>query len=70
MRLIIEVEVPFQTVAEVQEFVRVEDAFDCGELDDAIAQEHVGAVDVFMSLYMSGKVDYTVTKAEMEESNG
>jgi hypothetical protein len=67
MKLVIEVTVPFQTIAEVQEFVRIEDAFDCGELDDAIAQEHVNAVDAFMALYMSGKVDYTVTKAEMHD---
>lgn len=67
MKLTIEVEVPLLTVAEVQEFVRIEDAFDTGDLDDAIAQEKVNAVDAFIAMWLSGKLDYVVTKAEMVE---
>lgn len=65
MKLIIEVEVPDKTVEEVQKFVSVEDAFDTGNLDDAIAPASVNAVDAFIAMYLSAKLDYTVTQAKM-----
>lgn len=67
MKLIIEVDVPLLTVEEAQEFVTVEDAFDTGNLDDAIDPKNVNAVDAFIAMWTSGKLDYTVTKAEMVE---
>jgi hypothetical protein len=60
MKLTIEVEVPDETVAEMQKFVIAED-----ELDNK--PEDINAVEVFVALYMSGKIEYTVTKAEMTD---
>jgi hypothetical protein len=67
MKILIEVEVPLVSVEEVREFVVAEDAFDTGDLDQAIAPASVNAVDAFIAMWMSGKLDYTVTKAEMTE---
>lgn len=65
MKIRIEVEIPDKTIEEVQQFVHVEDAFDSGSVEDAILPEHVNAVDAFVTMWVTGKLEYTVLEAEM-----
>ena len=61
MKLTIEVDLPDKSVEDVQKFVISEN-----ELNDN-KPEDINAVEVFVALYMSGKIGYTVTKAEMTD---
>jgi hypothetical protein len=61
MKLRIEVEVPDKTVEEVQLWTFGENEY----LETDVKSEDIGAVEVFVAMYMSGKLKYTVVKADM-----
>jgi hypothetical protein len=56
-KIVIEVEVPHLTKEEVQQFVIDENDFE-QPLDE------ITPVDAFVTMWTSGRIDYTVTKAE------
>jgi hypothetical protein len=60
MKLTIEVEVPFVTVEDVQAFAYAEN-----EYGMYVKVDPIDAVEVFIAMWMSSKLDYKVTKAEM-----
>ena len=63
MKLIIEVEVPDKTVEEVQLWTFGENEY----AEPDMSSDKIEAVEAFIAMYLSGKVDYTVTKAEMTD---
>jgi hypothetical protein len=60
MKLIIEVDVPLLTIEEVQQFVVTENEFDQDP-------KEITAVDIFVTMWTTGNIDYKVTKAELIE---
>lgn len=65
-KIVIELEVPYLSIEQLQKFVVEEDERNFGMPTEMKSEEQT-AVDIFMTLYISGKLDYTVTKAEMVE---
>jgi hypothetical protein len=60
MKLIIEVEVPLLTIEEMQKYVVEENEFEQ-------PLKEITAVDIFVTMWTTGNIDYTVTKAELIE---
>jgi hypothetical protein len=67
MKLTIEVEVSNHTVEDAQAFAYAENEYGMYEDAATVKVDQIDAVEVFIAMWGSGKIDYTVTKAEMTD---